>query len=130
MAGKTTHRQKVAMVAALAARGVTVGERAAAEAALQRLATTPRKRAPEPAREPLTDAIVKAEPVPETGSRIRYDTMAGFGLRTTSTGKKSWILNYRVKGSGLERRYTIGGFPSLAHRGGAQGSRAAAQADR
>jgi integrase len=87
-------------------------ERKADSRAAAPVATTPRQRPPQEAREPLDNGIAKREAAPESGSRIRYDTMAGFGLRTTSTGVKSWILNYRVKGSGIERRYTIGGFPN------------------
>jgi Arm DNA-binding domain len=32
----------------------------------------------------------------------------GFGLRVTAAGSKSFILNYRRKADGLERRWTIG----------------------
>lgn len=44
---------------------------------------------------------------------ILYDTeIPGFGLRITAAGAKSFILNYRVRNSGIERRYTIGAFPA------------------
>jgi Arm domain-containing DNA-binding protein len=36
----------------------------------------------------------------------------GFGARITSAGALSFVLNYRRKADGLERRYTIGTFPS------------------
>jgi integrase len=63
--------------------------------------------------EHLTDALIrnKLEP-PEKGNRVHYDSdVPGFGLRVTKAGAKAFILNYRVRGSGRERRYTIGAFP-------------------
>jgi integrase len=59
----------------------------------------------------ISDAVVKALPAPAKGSRIFYDSVAkGFGVRVTSTGARSFILNYRTR-LGRERRYTIGTFP-------------------
>jgi integrase len=47
------------------------------------------------------------------GNRIVYDDkVAGFGIRVTAAGAKSFVLNYRVKSSGRERRITIGAYPS------------------
>ena len=58
----------------------------------------------------LTDNGVKAIPAPATGNRITYDSgVKGFGVRVTSAGARSFILNYRA--SGRERRITIGSFP-------------------
>ena len=46
---------------------------------------------------------------PESGNRIAYDDeVAGFGLRLTAGGAKSFVLNYRVRDTGRERRITIG----------------------
>ncbi len=57
----------------------------------------------------LTDAIVKKLPLPETGSKITYDAaVSGFGARVTAGGSRSYILRYRVRGTGRERSYTIG----------------------
>ena len=59
----------------------------------------------------LTDAVVKALPVPAKGSRIFYDLgVKGFGIRITSAGARAFILNYRTR-LGRERRFTIGSFP-------------------
>ena len=60
----------------------------------------------------LTDASIKSLPLPESNSRIHYDSDGppGFGIRLTAKGARSFIFNYRVKGSGRERRYTIGSF--------------------
>jgi integrase len=63
--------------------------------------------------EMLTTAQVKNLQPPATGSKITYDGpggVAGFGLRTTAAGAKSFVLNYRA--SGQERRSTIGSFPN------------------
>ena len=60
----------------------------------------------------LTDKIVRTLSAPISGNRITYDTdVLGFGARITASGAKAFILNYRVKATGLERRYTIGSFP-------------------
>jgi integrase len=59
----------------------------------------------------LTDAVVKALPLPAKGSRIFYDFgVKGFGIRITSAGARAFILNYRTR-LGRERRFTIGSFP-------------------
>jgi integrase len=56
----------------------------------------------------LTDALAKALPAPATGNRITYDeVVAGFGIRITAAGARSFILNYHTR-HGQERRITIG----------------------
>jgi Arm DNA-binding domain/Phage integrase, N-terminal SAM-like domain len=66
--------------------------------------------------ENLTDAIVKRLPLPGKGSkgRITYDLgePKGFGVRVSPGGSRAFILNYRVRGTGMERRHTIGRFPN------------------
>jgi integrase len=68
--------------------------------------------------ERLTDKMVRAlEPPPATNgrgnNRITYDdSVPGFGARVTSAGAVSFVLNYRRKADGLERRFTIGTFPA------------------
>ena len=38
---------------------------------------------------------IKGLPAPERGNRIAYDDgVAGFGLRVTAAGVKSFVLNY------------------------------------
>jgi integrase len=65
-------------------------------------------------RKKITDTIIKNLPVPKTGNRITYDDgekcVRGFGIRVTSGGSRSFILNYRTR-TGRERRFTIGQFP-------------------
>jgi integrase len=62
--------------------------------------------------EKLTDKSVKALPAPPKSNRVFYDTdVKGFGCRVTATGARAFVLNYRRKADGLERRWTIGGFP-------------------
>ncbi len=61
--------------------------------------------------EKLTDGLVRALPAPKAGAQITYDeAVKGFGIRVTSTGARSYILNYRTR-LGRERRFTIGSFP-------------------
>src|SRR5262245_58004716 len=61
----------------------------------------------------LTDLIVRRLPLPAKGSRISYDgEVPGFGCRLTAAGARSFVLNYRRKGDGVERRYTIGSWPA------------------
>lgn len=46
------------------------------------------------------------------GNRVYYDDLAkGFGCRVTAAGARSFVLNYRRRADGVERRYTIGAFP-------------------
>jgi integrase len=60
----------------------------------------------------LTDKVVRGLAVPERGNRVTYDTdVRGFGARITAAGARAFVLNYRRKADGLERRYTIGAFP-------------------
>jgi integrase len=60
----------------------------------------------------LTDRTVKALPAPARGNKVNYDgTVKGFGIRVTAAGGRAFILNYRRKADGRERRYTIGSFP-------------------
>jgi len=59
----------------------------------------------------VTDRMLSALELPERGARIHYDqVVAGFGVRITQAGARSFILNYRFEGR--ERRITIGSFPS------------------
>lgn len=66
----------------------------------------------------LNEEVIKRLPVPEQGNRITYFPGAmiqgaqvprGFGVRTTASGSKSFIINYRIKRD--EYRYTIGTYP-------------------
>ena len=60
----------------------------------------------------LTDRSVKGLPLPVRGNRIFYDdVVSGFGCRVTAAGARAFVLNYRRRGDGLERRYTIGAWP-------------------
>jgi integrase len=66
----------------------------------------------------LSDRIIAKLPAPKKGNRIFYDapspkgnnTTAGFGVRVTAAGARSYILNYRTQ-SGRQRRLTIGQPP-------------------
>jgi integrase len=61
----------------------------------------------------LTDAVVRQLPKPATGNRIVYDSkVPGFGARVTANGAIAFVLNYRARGTGRERRITIGKFAS------------------
>jgi integrase len=60
----------------------------------------------------LTDRTVKGLPGPAKGNRVYYDDIVrGFGCRVTAAGARAFVLNYRRKADGAERRYTIGSFP-------------------
>jgi integrase len=62
----------------------------------------------------LTDAVCKRLSLPNGKVNIiHFDSdMPGFGLRISTGGARSFVLNYRVRGTGRERRYTIGRFPN------------------
>jgi integrase len=60
----------------------------------------------------LTDRVLKLLPAPAKGNRIYYDDLVkGFGCRVTAAGARAFVVNYRRKADGLERRLTIGSFP-------------------
>ena len=59
----------------------------------------------------LTKSDIDTLAVPAHGSKIHYDgDTAGFGIRITAAGTRSFILNYKV--AGTERRMTIGAYPT------------------
>ena len=61
----------------------------------------------------LTDRVVQALKPPAEGQRDYFDEgLAGFGVRVSVGGKKSFILMYRV-GRRL-RRFTLGRYPHLS----------------
>ena len=73
----------------------------------------------------LTDKYVRSIEAPAVGYTIIYDTeIPGFALRVTSAtarqkfdpralqGSRAFIVNYRVKRTSRERRYTIGKYPA------------------
>lgn len=57
----------------------------------------------------LTDAAVRKLEAPEKGITTQYEG-AGFGVRVTPAGVKSFVLRYRV--GKLQRLYTIGPYPA------------------
>jgi integrase len=110
MSGKKIDR--TAKVKALLTRAGTSGEQAAAEAALVRMGEVAVPSKPSADRR-LTDAVVKRLQPPASGNRITWDgEVAGYGARVTAAGSRAFVFNYRVKGTGQERRITIGGFPN------------------
>lgn len=57
----------------------------------------------------ITDKLVRELTPPISGNRIVYDDeIKGFGIRVTTAGAKSFIVNYYI--SGRERRFTIGPY--------------------
>ena len=61
----------------------------------------------------LSDKMVKVLAAPAKGNRVYYDAeVRGFGCRVTAAGTRAFILNYRRRSDRLERRWTIGAFPS------------------
>src|SRR5512132_4193420 len=60
----------------------------------------------------LTDAIIKRLPAPERDSRVTFDdAVKGFGIRVTAAGSRAFVVYYRRKADGRQRRVTIGSFP-------------------
>lgn len=60
------------------------------------------------ARQRLTKKLVQELPAPEKGQAFLWDSeVPGFGVRSTPTGAKSYIVQFRVRG-GKERRMVIG----------------------
>lgn len=60
----------------------------------------------------LTDRTIKSLRPPADGRIDVWDeTLPGFGLRVSSTGRRTWVLMYRR--NGLLRRFTLGIYPAL-----------------
>lgn len=58
----------------------------------------------------IKEQVIRGLDAPAKGNRIIYDDkLSGFGVRVTSAGRKSFVLNYYFKGR--ERRITIGAYP-------------------
>lgn len=63
--------------------------------------------------ERITQRTIAKLSAPERGNRILYDAeVPGFGVRITSAGAVSFVLNYHIRGR--ERRYTIGRWPETS----------------
>lgn len=67
----------------------------------------------------LTDKVVRDLPLPDQGyvlvrdqpdPRGKQGWTSGFGIRITAAGVKSFVLNYRERGT--ERRMTVGSWPT------------------
>src|SRR5260370_9623291 len=54
----------------------------------------------------ITKRVVEAAEVGERDYLIWDDELSGFGLRVFSSGKRSYVIQYRTRGR--SRRYTIG----------------------
>ena len=52
---------------------------------------------------------------PPKGARVEYwdASTPGFGLRVAPSGRKTWVLMYRVRGDKRLRRATLGTYPTL-----------------
>jgi integrase len=67
----------------------------------------------------LTASIVDSVKPPEQGQIERYDhDLPGFALRVGRSGKRTWVLRYRVKANGSRpacmRRLTLGSYPAMS----------------
>src|SRR5215510_571511 len=61
----------------------------------------------------LTDKLVRSLERPSTGNKITYDDeIRGFGVRVTAAGAISFVINYRRRSDGVEKRFTIGTWPA------------------
>ena len=62
----------------------------------------------------LTERSIKRIAKPAEGYTLTWDDqLKGLGLRTTTNGAKSFIVNYR-NADGTQRRATLGRFPALS----------------
>jgi integrase len=60
----------------------------------------------------LSDLIIKRLPTPGRDSRVTFDdAVKGFGIRITAAGSRAFVVYYRRKADGRQRRVTIGSFP-------------------
>lgn len=97
---------RIRKIEALRDRPGTAGEAEAAEEAIKRIAVAA------PNNGKLTDADVRKLEPPAKGNKVYYDgAVKGFGVRITAAGTRAFVLNYRRRSDGLERRATIGAYP-------------------
>ena len=62
----------------------------------------------------MTTRFIDSIKPPKSGRTEYWDASTpGFGLRIAPSGRKSWILMYRVRGDKRLRRATLGTYPSL-----------------
>jgi integrase len=60
----------------------------------------------------LTKSVIDGLPTPATGQALFWDVeVPGFGMRITATGKRSFIVQRRIKG--VTRRVTLGSYGEL-----------------
>ena len=79
----------------------------------------------------LTDIAIKRLPAPPRGNKVTYDdAVKGFGIRVTAGDARAFVLNYRRKLDGRERRVTIGSFPDWSTGRRARGSQRLKREDR
>jgi integrase len=65
-----------------------------------------------PTKQRLDDTIVRKLVPPARGSTITWDGgVKGFGCRVTAAGARSFVVDYRRRADGVQRRATIGAFP-------------------
>ena len=60
----------------------------------------------------LTNAFIGKLPTPASQKIIFDSNPSGFGIRLSSGGARSFVLSYRVRGTGTQWCYTIGRFPN------------------
>lgn len=75
----------------------------------------PRRPSSAPASGPLslTAASVAALPVTGRAYTVRDTSLPGFAVDVGGSGKKTFTLDYRVKGDRTKRRMTFGSFPTV-----------------
>ena len=62
----------------------------------------------------LTTRFIDSIKPPKTGRTEYWDAgTPGFGLRVAVSGRKTWVLMYRVRGDTRLRRATLGTYPTL-----------------
>src|SRR5690242_8030107 len=60
----------------------------------------------------MTEAAVAALPLPSSGDAFHWDAeLAGFGLRVSAKGKRTWIAQWRF--GSQQRRFKVGQWPEL-----------------
>ena len=61
----------------------------------------------------LTKRLIDSMEITSKDTFVWDDEVRGFGLKITSTGRKIFVLQYRMEGRGTPYRYTIGTYGGL-----------------
>lgn len=78
----------------------------------------------------LSKSVADRLPAPERGARLYWDeALKGFGVQVTARGVRAWVVRFRVRGAGRDRRTVLGRTNVLTAEEAREAARRALAAD-